>query len=81
MTSQTQTFSWTQAPDLMARLTTAQNALRTPIDIMTFAGMCSSREQLEAHVAYYEKRVAEQKPQRRKHADLHPTFAAIFSHI
>ena len=53
-------FSWTQAPDLMARLTTAQNALRAPIDIMTFAGMCDSRAELKRHVTRYEARVAEQ---------------------
>lgn len=59
MTSQT-TFSWKQAPDLIERLTAAQNALVAPIDIMTFAGFCDSREQLEKHVTYYEQRVARQ---------------------
>lgn len=59
-------FSWTQAPDLIARLTTAQNVLLTPIDIMTFAHWCSSRDELERHVLRYEAVVAEQKP--RHHA-------------
>jgi hypothetical protein len=50
-------FSWKDAPDLMARLTTAQNHRRNwNVDVMTFAGMCDSREQLQAHVEYYEKR-------------------------
>lgn len=53
-------FSWTQAPDLMNRLTTAQNALVTPIDIMTFAGFCSSRDELERHVTRYEQEVRDQ---------------------
>lgn len=51
-------FSWRQAPDLMDRLTSAQNALKAPIDIMTFAGFCSSREELQAHVERYEQQVA-----------------------
>jgi hypothetical protein len=51
-------FSWRDAPDLMIRLTTAQNNLRAPIDIMTFAAFCDSREKLEAHVIRYEAKVA-----------------------
>jgi hypothetical protein len=47
-------FSWKDAPDLMARLTKAQNELETPIDIVTFAGFCDSREELERHVERYE---------------------------
>lgn len=51
------TFSWKQAPDLMARLAAAQNLPRNAnTDIMTFAGMCDSREELETHVRYYEAR-------------------------
>lgn len=50
---------WKQNPDLMDRLGAAQNALRTPIDIMTFAGMCDSRDELERHVVRYEQAVAE----------------------
>ena len=53
-------YSWTQHPDLMARLTDAQNALHTPIDIMTYAGWCGSREDLERHVVRYEGVVAQQ---------------------
>jgi hypothetical protein len=61
-------FSWKNEPELMARLTTAQDSLNTPIDIVTFAGMCASREELERHVAYYEQRVAQQsKPRARKY--------------
>lgn len=47
-------FSWRDAPDLMARLTAAQNQLTAPIDIVSFAGLCGSREELEAHVLRYE---------------------------
>lgn len=56
-------FSWRDAPDLMARLATAQNALKAPIDIVTFAGFCDSRAELEAHVTRYEAQVAEQAVQ------------------
>jgi hypothetical protein len=51
-------FTWRDAPDLMARLTAAQNSISAPIDIMTFAGFCSSREELERHVVRYESRAA-----------------------
>jgi hypothetical protein len=48
-------FSWKQAPDLMARLTAAQNhPANVAQDIMTFAGFCASRAELEAHVVRYE---------------------------
>ena len=47
-------FSWTMAPDLMDRLTRAQNR-HTSQDIMTFAGMCGSRAELERHVIRYEQ--------------------------
>ena len=51
------TFSWKDAPDLMARLGKAQNAeTNCNIDIMTFAGLCDSREELLAHVERYEER-------------------------
>ena len=53
--------AWRQNPDLMDRLTQAQNAMRAPIDIMTFAGMCDSREELERHVVRYERIVSEQE--------------------
>jgi hypothetical protein len=48
----------TQNPELIARLNAAQKALRTPIDIVTFAyfrGM--TLPQLEQHVKYYEETV------------------------
>lgn len=62
------TFSWTQAKDLMDRLSTAQNhPANSMIDIMTFAGMCDSREELEHHVTHYETRAAEYvAPTRRR---------------
>lgn len=48
-------FSWRQAPDLMARLTAAQNhPANVSQDIMTFAGFCDTRAELEAHVVRYE---------------------------
>jgi hypothetical protein len=45
---------WRACPELMERLNAAQNALRAPVDIVTFAGMCETREELEAHVRRYE---------------------------
>ncbi|MDI4667080.1 hypothetical protein K9U40_22550 [Xanthobacter autotrophicus] len=57
---------WRQSPDLMVRLTTAQNhPANARTDIMTFAGMCDSREELERHVARYERAAAEFVPPRR----------------
>ncbi|MFG1306024.1 hypothetical protein V5F34_18035 [Xanthobacter autotrophicus] len=57
---------WRQRPDLMVRLTTAQNTpANARIDIMTFAGMCDSREELERHVERYERAAAEFVPPRR----------------
>ena len=50
-------WNWTQAPDLMDRLTAAQNALKAPVDIMTFTAFCESREELERHVVRYEQQV------------------------
>lgn len=48
--------TWKQNPDLMARLVEAQNHPKNcNIDILTFAGMCDSREELERHVVRYEK--------------------------
>jgi exoribonuclease II len=47
-------FSWRDATDLMARLEKAQNRYAC-VDIMTFAGFCESREELERHVARYEQ--------------------------
>ena len=48
---------WKQNPDLMARLSAAQNAPENcAIDIMTWAGFCDSREELEQHVLRYERK-------------------------
>lgn len=54
--------TWQQNPDLMNRLIAAQNELTTPIDILTFAGMCDSRAELLRHVEHYERRVSSQTP-------------------
>ena len=44
-------FTWKDAPDLMARLTKAQNSpALVSSDVMTFAGFCDSRDELQAHV-------------------------------
>ncbi len=63
MNTQTATaakFSWTQAPDLMDRLTYVQNHWSNANqDIVTFAGWCSSREELEKHVIRYEEYAAQ----------------------
>jgi hypothetical protein len=49
--------TWKQNPDLMDRLATAQNhPANVNQDIMTFAGFCDSREELERHVLHYEAR-------------------------
>lgn len=52
--------TWQANPDLMERLISAQNHLRAPIDIVTFAGFCDDRDELERHVVRYEERVAAQ---------------------
>ncbi len=50
-------FSWKDAPDLMDRLGYAQNSPRLEnVDVMTFAGMCDSRAELERHVLACEER-------------------------
>lgn len=49
---------WKQNPDLMDRLAAAQNALTAPIDILTFAGFCDSRDELLRHVERYEAQTA-----------------------
>lgn len=49
---------WRNNPDLIARLTAAQNhPANIRQDIMTFAGFCDSREELLAHVERAEARV------------------------
>ncbi len=53
------TFSWRQAPELMARLLATQNSpAHEHRDVMTFAGFCDSREQLERHVVSCEQQEA-----------------------
>lgn len=48
-------FSWKDAPDLMDALARTQNApCNSNIDIMTYAGFCNSRAQLEQHLIRYE---------------------------
>lgn len=47
----TQAFSWIQEPDLMGRLIAAQNHPgNVNRDVMTFAGFCDDRAELERHV-------------------------------
>ena len=51
--------AWRSNPDLMDRLTEAQNSVALQnVDVMTWAGMCDSREELERHVVACEKRAA-----------------------
>lgn len=50
-------WTWKQSPELMARLSKAQNApANSHVDVMTFAGMCESEAELARHVEYYESR-------------------------
>lgn len=59
---------WQTETDLMERLTSAQNhPVHNHLDIMSFAGMCDSRAELEGHVIRAEKRAAEYvQPKRRR---------------
>jgi len=58
-TKATKTFSWRDAPDLMQRLNVAQNnAANANVDITTFAGLCTSRDELLRHVERYEREAA-----------------------
>jgi hypothetical protein len=51
------TFSWKDEPELMADLLRAQNhPANIGQDHMSFAGMCSSRDELEMHIARLEIR-------------------------
>ncbi len=52
------TAIWKQNPDLMHRLEVAQAGIKAPIDIVTFAAFCDSREELERHVVRYEVQAA-----------------------
>lgn len=59
-------WTWKQSPELMNRLIAAQNALLTPIDIVTYAGFCGSADALREHVERYEDEVRTQSPRREK---------------
>lgn len=51
--------AWKQHPDLMRRLVQAQNhPANIGRDVVTFAGLCDSREELERHVLACEDTVA-----------------------
>ena len=51
--------AWRENKDLMDRLIDAQNSVALQnVDVMTFAGMCDSREELEKHVVRCEERAA-----------------------
>ncbi len=57
---------WKTSPDLMGCLTTAQNhPAHWHLDIMTFAALCTSRDELERHVLLREATVAAWAPPRR----------------
>jgi len=59
-------YSWRNHPDLIARLTTAQNhPSNSNIDIMSYAGWCESREELEKHVERYEAKVEQARLEQR----------------
>jgi hypothetical protein len=62
----TASFSWRSAPDLMDRLARAQNhPANVDRDVMTWAALCGSREELLAHVEACEARVASYEPEER----------------
>ena len=51
--------AWKNNPDLIERLTRAQNTpIHAGVDIMTFAGFCDSREELESYVIRAEEKAA-----------------------
>ena len=50
---------WKECPDLLDRLTEAQNSEAFEHqDVMTWAGMCDTRDELERHVVICEQRAA-----------------------
>lgn len=61
MATQTQTrWSWIKEQDLMARLIAAQNHPgNINRDVMTFAGFCDDRAELERHVVSCEQSVSQ----------------------
>ena len=81
METTTTAWSWKQEPELMARLGAVQNhPANINQDIMTFAGMVSSRAELERHVLHYEGRAAAWMPPqpRRKKSAAKGISAAAF---
>ena len=73
-------WTWRQSPELMARLTKAQNALRTPIDIMTYACWCETEEALRAHVERYEAEVAAKQLRKSRRTQVKPVVAQFVGH-
>ena len=63
-------WTWKDAPELMARLSAAQNhPANVNIDIQTFAGLCENAAELLRHVERYEAKAASYiAPQRRRKA-------------
>jgi hypothetical protein len=60
-------WTWKDSPELMGRLATVQNhAAHAHIDIMTFAGMCDSEQELRRHVEWYEAKAITYRPRARK---------------
>lgn len=58
---------WKNNPELMARLTTAQNhEANINQDIMTFCAFFTTVEQLERHVEHYEERAANYVPLKKR---------------
>jgi hypothetical protein len=58
--------TWRDNPDLMSRLTEAQNSPAFEHqDILTWAAMCDTRAELERHVLNCETRAANYVPVRR----------------
>ena len=52
--------TWKANPDLMERLTKAQNnPVHEHIDVLSWAGMCDDRAELLRHVEYCESRAEE----------------------
>jgi hypothetical protein len=61
--------TWKQNPDLMARLTDAQNhPCFEHQDILTWAAMCDTRDELTRHVENCERRAANYVPPVRRRA-------------
>lgn len=58
---------WKQNPELMNRLIACQNSKACiHIDILTFAGMVDSIEELRKHVERYETYVSQYKPRKKR---------------